>query len=453
MARRLLTFIAATAILVILPAVPAPAACTDVDPPNDCRENATPITSRFLNHLTASNVNAGVEAGEQLGPDMGNTVWWTFTAYRDSTGDASVHDSDHQAGVVVYELQSDGSLRFLDAASGWAGWTWALFECSAGRTYYIQAGGEEGQAGTIDLFGDACQLGAEVPDAPTLSAGYGPLRGDIALSYSTPDDGGAAISAREIQRSTTTCASWSTISPSDPSSTPIDAGLSEATVYCYRVRLQNTAGWSAWSNLAASAPRGVPTRPLGVVAAATGTSTIRLAWSPPTFNGGSAVERYAVSASDAATGTFTQIGEPTATSFTESGLAPGTTRYYRVFALNENGGGPGVAVSARTWAAPTAPRDVATSPTPILAVEVAWSQPADTGGRPITEYVVLRAEKGGALEELDRVPGSTRSYVDDPPLLVPFEYAVVAVNSVGPSPQSSRACGEAFPIPPPLEAC
>lgn len=41
----------------------------------------------------------------------------------------------------------------------------------------------------------------------------------------------------------------------------------------------------------------------------------------------------------------------------------------------------------------------------------------------------------------------------DMPLFGVYDCAVVAVNALGASPASGRACGEGFPYPPPFESC
>ena len=77
-----------------------------------------------------------------------------------------------------------------------------------------------------------------------------------------------------------------------------------------------------------------PTSPAGLTAAS-GKRKILLSWAASSDNVG--VAGYRVWWGSSATGTFTQIATTTATSYTNAGLASGSTRYYRVTAYDQAG--------------------------------------------------------------------------------------------------------------------
>jgi len=110
-----------------------------------------------------------------------------------------------------------------------------------------------------------------------------------------------------------------------------NTGLAGATTYHYRVRATNAAGDSPYSNTAnVSTPPVItaPSPPSNLIASALSSSSIKLSWADNSSNEtGFKIER-----STSATSGFSQVGVVTAnvTTFTNTGLSPSTTYYYRV---------------------------------------------------------------------------------------------------------------------------
>jgi len=96
-----------------------------------------------------------------------------------------------------------------------------------------------------------------------------------------------------------------------------------------------------------------PAAPTGVTAGALSQSAIRVSWQPA-----AGATSYQVGVAPAAAGPWEAAGpETTATSFTQTGLQPGTTRYYIVQSLNSGGVTDSATVSATTlgFMAPATP--------------------------------------------------------------------------------------------------
>jgi hypothetical protein len=110
-----------------------------------------------------------------------------------------------------------------------------------------------------------------------------------------------------------------------------DTGLAAGTTYYYRVRANNGAGDSAYSN-EANATIVLPTPPTSLAATAISSSQINLAWTDNANNEtGFKIERKT-----GAGGTYAQIATVGAnvTSYNDTGLAASTSYYYRVRAYN-----------------------------------------------------------------------------------------------------------------------
>ena len=86
----------------------------------------------------------------------------------------------------------------------------------------------------------------------------------------------------------------------------------------------------------------VPGAPTSLTATASGTSTINLSWTAPADDGGSAITGYRIQVSpNGSTGWTNRVATTgnTNTTYAHTGLSAGTTRHYRVSAINSVGTG------------------------------------------------------------------------------------------------------------------
>ena len=140
-------------------------------------------------------------------------------------------------------------------------------------------------------------------------------------------------------------------------------GLEPATTRHYRVSAINRIGVGRASSVAsATTDATVPDAPTGLVATATTPTQIDLAWVAPAYDGGAAITGYRIEVSE--TGAVwtdlqpnTGIASPT---FSHPGLLPGSTRFYRVSAINRAGTGAASGSLRRRRTIPSNARDGST---------------------------------------------------------------------------------------------
>ena len=177
----------------------------------------------------------------------------------------------------------------------------------------------------------------------------------IDLAWEPPiTDGGASISGYRIEVSDDGGGSWNTLVANTRSARTAYAhtGLAPASTRHYRVSAINRVGTGAASGVAsATTDATVPDAPTGLTATATTPTQIDLAWAAPAYDGGAAVSGYRIEVSQTGTG-WTDLRrntESTSTSFSHTGLLPGSQRFYRVSAINVAGTGePSGVASAAT---------------------------------------------------------------------------------------------------------
>jgi phosphodiesterase/alkaline phosphatase D-like protein len=214
-----------------------------------------------------------------------------------------------------------------------------------------------------------------------------------------------------------------------------NTGLSPNTTYYYRVRAYNAAGNSGYSNTASATTQSAlspPAAPSGLSASAVSSSQIDLAWADNSSNeGGFKVERSLSSTSG-----FAQIATVGAnvTSYSNSGLAPNTTYYYRVRAYNAAGNSAySNTASATTGPAastvPAAPSDL-TATGAIDHIHLTWADNSSNEDN----FDLWRKQDGSYWLPLVKPPANTTSYADYNVLSgVIYSYAIRAQNEVGSS--------------------
>ena len=257
-------------------------------------------------------------------------------------------------------------------------------------------------------------LTTTVPGAPTGLTATASGTTAINLSWSAPaSTGGSAITGYKIEVSPNGTSGWTdqVANTNSTATTYAHTGLGGGTTRHYRVSAINTNGAGTASNVdsatSATTATTVPGAPTGLAATASGTTAIDLSWSAPASTGGSAITGYKIEVSpDGTSGWTDQVADTssTATTYAHTGLTPGTTRHYRVSAINANGTGTASNVDSSTTGTtvPGAPTGLAATASGTTAINLSWSAPASTGGSAITGYKI-EVSPGGTSGWTDQV--------------------------------------------------
>jgi fibronectin type 3 domain-containing protein len=245
-------------------------------------------------------------------------------------------------GYNVYRGTAPGGEGGTPVATNVASSSFTDTGLANGTTYYYKVAAVNA-AGTSPQSGEASatpQPAATAPSAPQSLTAVG-SNGAVQLSWTAPaSNGGAAVTGYNVYRGTSAGGEGSTPVATNVTTTGFtDTGLANGTTYYYTVKAVNSAGTSPPSTEASATPQAtVPSAPLGVTASA-GNAAVTVSWSAPASNGGSPVTGYNVyrGTSPGGEGGTPVASNVTATSFTDTGLANGTTYYYRVAAVNAAG--------------------------------------------------------------------------------------------------------------------
>ena len=274
-----------------------------------------------------------------------------------------------------------------------------------------------------------------VVTAPGPPTGLNAVPGDeqVQLSWSAPaDDGGSAIDHYVVYQDGTDIAHIA-------GTTKIITALTNGVSYDFAVAAHNSAGIGSPSATVSATPTSsvsVPGAPTGLKAIP-GSVQVQLSWNAPVDDGGASITGYRLYWSQSQNGPFTVINVAV-TSYLHAGLMSGSTYFYRVSAINQEGEG---AISGTISSTTVIASSLPTIPLGLVAtadsdsITLSWSAPADDGGSPITGYLIYRGTDTTVTGQIASV--SLTSHTDTGlEKGVTYHYSVAAVNSIGAGPSA-----------------
>ena len=319
---------------------------------------------------------------------------------------AALTATDADSDTLTYTLEGTDAASF-DIVSG-SGQirtrTGVTYNHEAKSTHTVVVKADDGNGGTDTVTVTITVTDVDEPPgqpaAPTVSATAGSTT-SLDVTWTAPTNTGPAIASYDLQYRAGTSGNF-TNGPQNVTGTSAAIGsLAADTSYEVQVRATNAEGDGDWSvagtgrTTATSAP-GAPT---GLTATASGTTAINLSWSAPGSTGGSAITGYKIEVSSNGGSSWTNLvanTSNTTTTYAHTGLTAGTTRHYRVSAINANGtGDPSNVANATTGAtAPGAPTGLTATANGTTAINLSWSAPGSTGGSAITGYKIEVSSNG-----------------------------------------------------------
>ena len=275
------------------------------------------------------------------------------------------------------------------------------------------------------------------PSVPTLLTAVGGVT-QASLAWNAPtQSGGADVTDYVVEYSSNSGSTWTVFADGVSTSTAATVtGLVNGTTYQFRVKAVSSGGTSEASSTV-TAIVGVPSAPTSLSATPLGLS-VRLSWTAPTQNGGSAITDYVAqfSADSGATWSTFSDSISTSTTTTVTGLTNGLTYQLRVSAVNSVGTSAySSVVIAVPWAAslPSAPLDLAIASYGLNQVGLSWTIPATNGGDTITDYVIEYSSSSGSTWATftDPVSSIRSTTVTDLVSGASYIFRVSARNSAG----------------------
>jgi uncharacterized protein (DUF1800 family)/fibronectin type 3 domain-containing protein len=227
--------------------------------------------------------------------------------------------------------------------------------------------------------------------------------------------------------------------------TLVDTGLTNGTLYVYVVRALNGNGGSDFSHPAFATPKAPASPPPAAapenLSASPGNGQIQLTW-----NAVSGASDYRVFRSTNGTFATTPIATVTTPGYLNTGLMNGTAYSYRVAAHNAGGDGPfSSVVNATPGAVPSAPTNLSRSAGNAM-VTLSWTAVATA-----TSYNVYRSTTSNGQAAPPLATGvNTPAFVDSPVMNgTTYFYKVTAVNAFGEGPRSTEVSASPVAPPPP----
>lgn len=217
-----------------------------------------------------------------------------------------------------------------------------------------------------------------------------------------------------------------------------DTWVSPAVTYYYYVTAVNQQSEeSGRSNVASALTPGtdniVPGTPTGLRYVSLSYRQIELVWNPSADASG--IRHYEVWCRPGATGSFSLITQVTATTFTHTGLNPGTVYQYYIVAVDNYGNKSAVseAQSFQTAAdniRPGAPSGLSAAAVGSTQINLSWN--AGTDNVAVAGYNIYRQAGTGSLAKINAVPVTATGYADtglSPGIT--YTYQVATVDAAG----------------------
>lgn len=245
-------------------------------------------------------------------------------------------------GVTGYQIESktgSGSYSVLSTTGNLTTYLHTGLVANTTYTYRVSA---INSAGTGNPSNEASATTLSTPSEPRNLSATVISASQIDLIWNAPSSsGGTPIIGYKILRDNSCTGTFVAISDTTNSSTKYsDTGLGANTCYRYNIEAINAIGLGTMANnvtattLSIPIQSHVPNSPTGLNVKATSDTSLNLAWTAPSDNGGAAITGYLIQRN----GTTILVNTlSNKTSYTDANLLPSHMQTYRVAAWNSIG--------------------------------------------------------------------------------------------------------------------
>lgn len=359
---------------------------------------------------------------------------WASMGYDPATGQLVLVDGFNNAGDDIDTWAWSGSQWTQLAVQSNPPGHLAAMAYDPATTQMLLFGGYSGNA---QSFTWAYTPVITSPSAPTnVSATAGD--GSATISFAPPQSlGGSPITSYTV-----TAVGNSSLTASGATSPIVVSGLTDGDSYTFTVTATNAVGTGPPSSASNQVtPLSVlPGEPTDVSASA-GNASATVTFTPPTYQGASAITSYTVTPVDSTDSSHSGPAVSVSGSPANvTGLTNGDSYTFTVAAVNGNGTGTGASSNAVVPATvPGAPDDALASAGDASAV-VSFAAPSNDGGNAITKFTVTATDlttpaNGG---EVASGPASPLT-VDGLQNGDRYSFTVTATNSIGTGPPSAAS--------------
>jgi fibronectin type 3 domain-containing protein len=273
-----------------------------------------------------------------------------------------------------------------------------------GTKYYYVVTASNGSCSSANSTQVSVTPNCIPPSAPTnVTATAG--NNQVTLSWTAP----AGAISYKVYRGTSSGGESSTPLASPTTTNYVDTGAANGTRYYYVVTASNGSCSSGNSAEVSATPVCTPPSVPSALIATAGDGQVSLSWGASTPTPTS----YTVQRKTGAGGTYATIATPTVNSYSDTGLANGTTYYYQVSAYNGtcssaySAEAPATPVAACNQGAPGTPTATITTST---QVKLDWTaaSPVPTGGYDIGRSL----SSGSGYTNVGHVGNTTLTFTD-----------------------------------------